>query len=35
MKNCVESEDEIEIYSTKNNLKYVRTPEERFESLSI
>ena len=30
---CVESEEGIEIYTTKNNVKYVRTPEERFENL--
>ncbi len=30
---CVESEEGIEIYTTKNNIKYVRTPEERFENL--
>ncbi len=30
---CVESEEGIEIYTTKNDVKYVRTPEERFENL--
>ena len=30
---CVESEEGIEIYTNKNNIKYVRTPEERFENL--
>jgi haloalkane dehalogenase len=30
---CVEREEGIEIYTTKNNVKYVRTPEERFENL--
>jgi len=30
---CVESEEGIEILTTKNNVKYVRTPEERFENL--
>jgi len=30
---CVESEEGIEIYTSKNNVKYVRTPEERFENL--
>ncbi len=30
---CVESEEGIEIYTTENNIKYVRTPEERFENL--
>ena len=30
---CVESEEGIEIHTTKNNIKYVRTPEERFENL--
>ncbi len=30
---CVESEEGIEIYTNKNNVKYVRTPEERFENL--
>ncbi len=30
---CVESEEGIEIYTTKNNIKYVRTPEERFQNL--
>ena len=30
---CVEIEEGIEIYTTKNNVKYVRTPEERFENL--
>ena len=31
---CVESEEGIEIYTTKNNVRYVRTPEERFENLA-
>ena len=30
---CVESEEGIEILTNKNNIKYVRTPEERFENL--
>ena len=30
---CVESEEGIEIYTTKDNVKFVRTPEERFENL--
>jgi len=30
---CVESEEGIEIFMTKNNIKYVRTPEEQFENL--
>ncbi len=30
---CVEIEEGIEILTTKNNVKYVRTPEERFENL--
>lgn len=25
---CVESEEGIEIYTTKNNVKYVRTPDD-------
>lgn len=29
---CVESE-KVEIYTTKDNVKFVRTPEERFENL--
>ncbi len=32
---CVESEEGVEIYSTEDNVKYVRTPEERFENLII
>lgn len=30
---CVESEEGIEIYTTEDNVKYVRTPKERFENL--
>jgi len=30
---CVEREEGIEILTNKNNVKYVRTPEERFENL--
>ena len=29
---CVEHEEEIKIFTTKDNVKYVRTPEERFEN---
>ena len=30
---CVENEEGIEIYTTQDNVKFVRTPEERFENL--
>lgn len=29
---CVESEEGIEIHTAKDNVKFVRTPEERFEN---
>ncbi|MFX1445654.1 MAG: haloalkane dehalogenase [Promethearchaeota archaeon] len=31
--NCVESEEGIQIFTTKDGIKYIRTPEERFEGL--
>jgi hypothetical protein len=30
---CLKSEEGIEIYTTKDNIKFVRTPDERFENL--